>query len=206
MAQVKAPVADFTGTVAGVDFTDGIGDTDDERALAYFSRHGYDIVGADDFSADVQDDSPGTYPGGALGTPVPPTTGGTLDAADPENDLVPVGGVKSAAAPAAPVRKSSSARRRAEANTTDQPADTTPQQPVAANGDIQSAPSATTATTPSAAPAGDTSANDVTTATPSPDPTKGTTSSPDAPPAVEGTNLGPDTAPATSPSDDTKGA
>ena len=43
MAQVTAPVEGFTGTVVGVQFKDGHGETDNEAALAYFARHGYAI-------------------------------------------------------------------------------------------------------------------------------------------------------------------
>lgn len=43
MASVTAPVADFTGTVAGVEFVDGKADTTSPAALAYFRRHGYTI-------------------------------------------------------------------------------------------------------------------------------------------------------------------
>lgn len=40
---VHTPVTDFTGTVAGVNFADGVGETDDESALQYFSAAGYEI-------------------------------------------------------------------------------------------------------------------------------------------------------------------
>jgi hypothetical protein len=200
MAAVKSPNPEYTGVVVGVEFVDGKGETDDEGALRYFRRQGYDVgEGFPDVSAD-----PPTFPSGAAGqrllpSPDQPTT---LDAADPANDLVPVGGVKSAAAPAAPAPRSSKAKRRAESNTSSEPADITPQQPVAAHDDTQHASSATTATTPSAAPEGDTSANDVTKATPAPNPAAGTTSAAGAPTVVEGTNLGTETAPATSPKSD----
>ncbi|WP_156042607.1 hypothetical protein [Rhodococcus sp. UNC363MFTsu5.1] len=41
MAAVETPVAGYTGAVAGVQFVDGKGETDDANALAYFARHGY---------------------------------------------------------------------------------------------------------------------------------------------------------------------
>lgn len=44
MAAVTAPVEGFTGTVAGVEFKDGKGETSDDNALAYFRRHGYDVA------------------------------------------------------------------------------------------------------------------------------------------------------------------
>lgn len=44
MAEIRTPVKGFTGQVAGVQFTDGVGETEDVAALAYFERHGYDIV------------------------------------------------------------------------------------------------------------------------------------------------------------------
>lgn len=43
MAEIRTPVKGFTGQVAGVQFTDGVGETVDEAALAYFERHGYSI-------------------------------------------------------------------------------------------------------------------------------------------------------------------
>lgn len=43
MALVIAPDSNFTGTVAGVTFVDGTGDTSDTWALAYFTRAGYRI-------------------------------------------------------------------------------------------------------------------------------------------------------------------
>ncbi|HET7689328.1 MAG TPA: hypothetical protein VFK41_03050 [Nocardioidaceae bacterium] len=39
--KVYAPVEDFTGTVANVEFADGVGESDDANALNYFRRHGY---------------------------------------------------------------------------------------------------------------------------------------------------------------------
>ena len=41
MAKFKTPVEGFTGVVAGVTFKDGVGETDDAAAIAYFDRHGY---------------------------------------------------------------------------------------------------------------------------------------------------------------------
>ncbi|HEY9409332.1 MAG TPA: hypothetical protein VIQ30_22635 [Pseudonocardia sp.] len=46
MARITTPVAKFTGHVAGVDFVDGVGETDDQSRLSYFARHGYTIEGA----------------------------------------------------------------------------------------------------------------------------------------------------------------
>lgn len=43
MAKVKTPVEGFSGVVAGVEFKDGKGETDNPAALMYFARHGYDI-------------------------------------------------------------------------------------------------------------------------------------------------------------------
>lgn len=43
MAKVKTPVEGYSGTVAGVEFKDGAGETDNAGALAYFARHGYEI-------------------------------------------------------------------------------------------------------------------------------------------------------------------
>ncbi|MDN4598460.1 hypothetical protein [Leifsonia virtsii] len=44
---IKAPVETFDGTVAGVRFENGVGHTDDENAIAYFERQGYDVSGSD---------------------------------------------------------------------------------------------------------------------------------------------------------------
>lgn len=43
MALISAPNAAFTGTVVGVDFVDGVGETTNENALNYFARQGYTI-------------------------------------------------------------------------------------------------------------------------------------------------------------------
>lgn len=40
---VRTPTPRFSGTVAGVIFQDGVGETSDPRALAYFHRHGYTV-------------------------------------------------------------------------------------------------------------------------------------------------------------------
>lgn len=41
---IQTPVEGFTGVVAGVNFANGVGDTDDPAALEYFARQGYDIT------------------------------------------------------------------------------------------------------------------------------------------------------------------
>ncbi|TFC92046.1 MULTISPECIES: hypothetical protein [Cryobacterium] len=43
MATITTPVKGFNGKVVGVVFTDGVGETKDEAALAYFGRQGYTI-------------------------------------------------------------------------------------------------------------------------------------------------------------------
>lgn len=43
MSRVKTPVEGFSGVVAGVEFTDGAGETDNANALSYFRRHGYTV-------------------------------------------------------------------------------------------------------------------------------------------------------------------
>jgi len=43
MAVITAPVKGFTGFVAGVDFKDGVGETDIEGAIHYFERQGYGV-------------------------------------------------------------------------------------------------------------------------------------------------------------------
>ncbi|MBP2522267.1 hypothetical protein J3A74_001375 [Rhodococcus sp. PvP104] len=40
---MKTPVEGYNGKVAGVSFVDGVGETDDANALAYFIRHGYKV-------------------------------------------------------------------------------------------------------------------------------------------------------------------
>ncbi|WP_116200728.1 hypothetical protein [Amycolatopsis circi] len=45
---IKTPVADYTGTVAGVRFTAGRGETGDENAVAYFQRQGYTVTPVED--------------------------------------------------------------------------------------------------------------------------------------------------------------
>jgi len=57
---IKTPVEGYNGIVAGVAFTDGVGHTDDEGAIAYFERQGYEVAG------DVSDDVDRDYP---LGDP-----------------------------------------------------------------------------------------------------------------------------------------
>ncbi|TQL46677.1 hypothetical protein FB562_2201 [Homoserinimonas aerilata] len=44
MAKITAPVKGFTGTVVGVTFADGQGDTKDEAKISYFRRHGYKVA------------------------------------------------------------------------------------------------------------------------------------------------------------------
>lgn len=41
--KITAPVAGFSGVVANVGFVDGVGESDDLGALAYFRRHGYEV-------------------------------------------------------------------------------------------------------------------------------------------------------------------
>lgn len=43
MPTVRTPVPGFAGMSAGVEFVDGVGETDDPRALSYFRRAGYHI-------------------------------------------------------------------------------------------------------------------------------------------------------------------
>ncbi|HKY58301.1 MAG TPA: hypothetical protein VJL80_09710 [Aeromicrobium sp.] len=44
--RVTAPVEGFTGSVAGVDFVDGVAETDSPAAIAYFRRKGYALADA----------------------------------------------------------------------------------------------------------------------------------------------------------------
>ena len=41
--KITTPVKGFTGTVVGVDFKNGEGETEDPAALAYFARQGYTV-------------------------------------------------------------------------------------------------------------------------------------------------------------------
>ncbi|GAB2519489.1 hypothetical protein [Paramicrobacterium agarici] len=43
MAKINTPVKGFTGTVVGVNFADGVGETEDAGKLAYFRRQGYTV-------------------------------------------------------------------------------------------------------------------------------------------------------------------
>ena len=43
MAKIHTPVKGFTGSVVGVTFADGVGETDEPAKLAYFHRHGYTV-------------------------------------------------------------------------------------------------------------------------------------------------------------------
>lgn len=95
MATITAKVDGLNTTLFGVEFKDSVGQTDDERLIAYFTEAGYDVAGAEGFAIDrdPQLDKPIPAIGTTLGPDavVPPRA----DAADPRNDLVPVGGVKS---------------------------------------------------------------------------------------------------------------
>lgn len=42
---IETPVEGYNGIVAGVQFVDGKGSTDDEAAIAYFERQGYTVGG-----------------------------------------------------------------------------------------------------------------------------------------------------------------
>lgn len=56
--RVTTPVKDFTGTVVGVQFTDGAGDTDNPTALSYFRRHGYTVGEDTEASEDKTPETP----------------------------------------------------------------------------------------------------------------------------------------------------
>lgn len=43
MTKVKAPNKTYTGTSASVDFTDGVGYTDNAWLLSWFTDHGYQV-------------------------------------------------------------------------------------------------------------------------------------------------------------------
>lgn len=42
--KITTPVKGYTGTVVGVDFKNGEGETEDPAALAYFARQGYTVA------------------------------------------------------------------------------------------------------------------------------------------------------------------
>lgn len=44
MAEIHTLVEGFTGESAGVQFTDGVGHTDDVARLAYFRTAGYEVI------------------------------------------------------------------------------------------------------------------------------------------------------------------
>lgn len=51
MVQIKSPNADFTGEVVGVTIKNGVGETEDAAALAYFTRQGYEVGDGEDAAA-----------------------------------------------------------------------------------------------------------------------------------------------------------
>lgn len=60
MSRVEAPNEAFAGDVAGVTFTDGVGETDDPVALGYFRRKGYTVDGertVDPYIAGAQEET-----------------------------------------------------------------------------------------------------------------------------------------------------
>lgn len=69
MATIRTPriataTQNLTGTVAGVEFVDGIGETTDPAALRYFYVHGYDISSTGEFAVEATADPPGWIPVG----------------------------------------------------------------------------------------------------------------------------------------------
>lgn len=44
VAIVHTPVGGFTGNVIGITFVDGSADVDNEGQIAYFERHGYQVI------------------------------------------------------------------------------------------------------------------------------------------------------------------
>lgn len=53
MVAVRTPVEGFSGVVVGVQFTDGVGEADEDSQLAYFARQGYDIGDVDEAADDA---------------------------------------------------------------------------------------------------------------------------------------------------------
>jgi hypothetical protein len=73
---IETPVAEYAGMVAGVRFTAGRGETDDENAVAYFQRQGYTVTPVED---DGEPDEP----------PVDGLTGDTAPVDEPPVDTAP---------------------------------------------------------------------------------------------------------------------
>lgn len=93
MAKITAPQKGFTGRSVGVSFEDGVGETDNEAAIAYFLRHGYTVEDASE-DAGIEEEA-STEVVDPIGTElVDRDLGEQRDAADPRNDSIPVGGVK----------------------------------------------------------------------------------------------------------------
>jgi hypothetical protein len=93
MAKITAPQKGYNGVSVGVRFEDGVGETDNEAAIAYFERQGYTVEGSDpDAGAEDEAEQEIVDPLGAVveTQSIDPNR----DAADPRNDAVPVGGVK----------------------------------------------------------------------------------------------------------------
>jgi hypothetical protein len=93
MAKITAPQQGFSGRSVGVQFDDGIGETDNPSLIAYFRRHGYLVEGSsEELGVEEQGSTEVVDPLGEQ--VVDRDLGKTRDAADPRNDTVPVGGVK----------------------------------------------------------------------------------------------------------------
>lgn len=59
MATITTPVEGYTGTVIGVTFADGKGETEDDAKIAYFRRHGY-TVGEGEKAVEIPEGAPST--------------------------------------------------------------------------------------------------------------------------------------------------
>lgn len=76
--RVTTPVKNFSGTVVGVQFNDGVGDTNDPIAIAYFARHGYNLAGEEHEPDNGDVDTPET--------PTSEASGDEKHTEDPEED------------------------------------------------------------------------------------------------------------------------
>lgn len=93
--KITTPVPGWSGVTAGVRFEDGTGETDNEAAIAYFQRQGYGVEGGNEDDGVVLEQPDDEAPVELIGTELADVDQGEYrDAADPRNDLVPVGGVK----------------------------------------------------------------------------------------------------------------
>lgn len=69
--RITAPVAGYTGTVAGVTLANGTGETNNESAVSYFRRHGYTVEEVAQEAPAETHDAGGQVDGGGDPAPSP---------------------------------------------------------------------------------------------------------------------------------------